>query len=103
MAILLCSEARTEDGTQLERWGKKRESLQMAPLALGFPAPGAARSLVCVQCILFVFWKTEFYRLLFLYLDTNPLGIWKGNKQFPAAQVEGICTNCASTSRGPFR
>lgn len=45
MAILLCSEARTEDGTQLERWGKKRESLQMAPLALGFPAPGAARSL----------------------------------------------------------
>lgn len=83
--------------------GKERENLQMAPLAFGFPVPGAAPgALVCLQCILFVFWKTEFCQLLFLYLDTNPLGIWKGNKQFPAAQVAVMCANCAATSHSPF-
>lgn len=48
-----------------------------------------------------MFRKTRFCRLLFLYLDTTPLGIWKGNKQFPATQVVTF-VNRAATSHGPF-
>lgn len=48
--------------------------------------PAAQSSAQKLLFILLVFRKTQFCRLLFLYLDTNPLGILKGNKQFPGTQ-----------------
>lgn len=48
--------------------------------------PAAQSSAQKLLFILLVFRKTQICRLLFLYLDTKPLGILRGNKQFPGTQ-----------------